>query len=70
MLEELRLYPRSPGMRTEGRSTGRRAKTDPATADPGLSTSFADRPARGSTSARDPIHSSSPAQAKGKEVVD
>jgi hypothetical protein len=70
MLEELRLYPRPPGMRTVGRSTGPRAKTDPATADQGLSTSFADRPARGSTGARDPIHSTARAQARGKEVVD
>jgi hypothetical protein len=70
MLEELRLYPRPPGMRTVGRSTGSRAKIDPATSDPKLSTGFADRPAHGSTGGRDPIHSTTRAQARGKEVVD
>jgi hypothetical protein len=69
MLEELRLYPRPPGMRTERRSTGPRAKTDTATADQGLSTSFADGPARASTGARDPIHSTWRARTKGEEVV-
>jgi hypothetical protein len=70
MLEELRLYPRLPGMRTEGRSTGRRASTDSATAYQGLSTSFADRPARASTGARAPIHSTERARTEGMEVVD
>jgi len=70
MLEELRLYPRPPGLRSEGRGMGARATTDPATADQGLSTSFADRPARGSTGASNPIHSSAHAPARGKEVVD
>jgi hypothetical protein len=70
MLEELRLYPRPPDVRSEGRSMGFRALTDPATADHGLSTSYADRPARGSTGANDPIHSTAHAPARGKEVVD
>jgi hypothetical protein len=70
MLEELRLYPRPPGMRTVGRSTGPRAKTDPAMAGQKLSTGFADGPAGGSTGPRDPIHSTVRAPARGKEVVD
>ena len=70
MLEELRLYPRPPGMRTERRSTDRRARTDSATADQGLSTSFADGPAPACTGARDPIHSTARVRAGGMEVVD
>jgi hypothetical protein len=70
MLEELRLYPWPPGMRTERRSTVSRAKTDSATADQRLSTSFADRPAPACTGARDPIHSTPRVRAEEMEVVD
>jgi hypothetical protein len=70
MLEELRLYPRPPGMRAERRSTGRRARTDSATADQGLSTSFADRLARASTGALEPIHRTPRVRMEGMEVVD
>ena len=66
MLEELRLYPRPPATRTEGRMAGDRAAGDPGVAGHSLSTGYADRVRLGSTDVCGPIHSGPPR----KGVVD
>jgi len=57
MLEELRLNPRSPVQRFKGRCPGESAATDDATADPRLSTGFAEGARSRSTGVAGSIHS-------------
>ncbi len=55
MLEELRLNPRSPGAPFRGRRRGQGAAADVGTVDTNLSTTFAGRVRRHSTTAEGPI---------------
>ena len=69
MLEELRLYPRSPAKRTESRNAGGGAGIRRGMATHELSTGFADRHRPGSTGRWGSVHSSPRAQAQQKEEV-